>query len=67
MVAEFAATLAAVVLLGPLAAALVGAVSLISPRRQLLLAERFFNSAMHALAGLAAGEAYVALGGRGSR
>jgi len=58
-----AATLAAVVLLGPLAAALVGAASLISPRRQLLLAERLFNGAMHALSGLAAGAAYVALDG----
>jgi hypothetical protein len=58
-----AATLAAMVLLGPLAAALVGAVSVISPRRQLLLAERVFNGAMHAFAGLAAGRVYVALGG----
>jgi hypothetical protein len=58
-----AATLAAVVLLGPLAAALVGAAALVSPRRQLLLAERLFNGAMHALSGLAAGAAYVALNG----
>ncbi len=56
-----AATLAAVVLLGPMAAALVGAASLFSVRRQLLLAERLFNGAMYALAGLAAGETYVAL------
>jgi HD domain len=58
-----AATLAAVVLLGPLAAALVGAVSLVSPRRQLLLAERLFNAAMYAVCGLAAGQTYVALHG----
>jgi HD domain len=58
-----AATLAAVVLLGPMPAALVGAVSLLSLRRQLLLAERLFNGAMYALAGLAAGGAYVALKG----
>jgi HD domain len=58
-----AATLAAVVLLGPIAAALVGATSLISLRRQLRLAERLFNGAMHALSGLAAGEAYVHLQG----
>jgi hypothetical protein len=58
-----AATLAAVVLLGPMAAALVGAASLISPRRQLLLAERLFNGAMHALSGLAAGAMYVWLNG----
>jgi HD superfamily phosphohydrolase YqeK len=58
-----AATLAAVVLLGPIAAAFVGATSLISLRRQLRLAERLFNGAMHALSGLAAGEAYVRLHG----
>ena len=58
-----AATLAAVVLLGPFAAALVGATSLISMRRQLQLPERLFNGAMHALCGLAAGEAYLALHG----
>jgi len=58
-----AATLAAVVLLGPMAAALVGAVSLLSLRRQLLVAERLFNGAMYALCGLAAGAAYVKLGG----
>ena len=58
-----AATLAAVVLLGPMAAALVGASSLISMRRQLLVAERLFNGAMHALSGLAAGLMYVALKG----
>jgi HD superfamily phosphohydrolase YqeK len=58
-----AATLAAVVLLGPQAAALVGAVAVLSPRRQLLVAERLFNGAMYALCGLAAGAAYVALKG----
>jgi hypothetical protein len=58
------ATLAAVVLLGPMAAALVGATSLLSMRRQLRLGERLFNSAMHALSGLAAGEVYLLLGGR---
>jgi hypothetical protein len=58
-----AATLAAVVLLGPMAAALVGAVSVISLRRQFLLAERLFNGAMNALSGLAAGAAYVAFKG----
>ena len=58
-----AATLAAVVLLGPLAAALVGAISLLSMRRQLRLGERLFNGAMHALSGLAAGETYLALHG----
>jgi hypothetical protein len=57
------ATLAAVVLLGPMAAALVGAASMFSLRRQLRLAERLFNGAMHALSGLAAGEVYLLLNG----
>src|SRR5215469_2653153 len=57
------ATLAAVVLLGPIGAALVGAVSLISLRPRILLAERVFNGAMYALAGYAAGWVYVGLGG----
>ena len=50
-----AATLAAVVLLGPVAAALVGAVSVISIKRQLRLDGRLFNGAMGALSGLLAG------------
>jgi hypothetical protein len=58
-----AATLAAVVLLGPAAAALVGAVSLLSIKRQLRLDGRLFNGAMGALSGLLAGRAYVALHG----
>jgi HD domain len=59
-----AATLAAVVLLGPVAAAMVGTVSLLSIKRQLRLDERLFNSTMSALSGLLAGLAYVAAGGR---
>src|SRR5580700_9105836 len=57
------ATLAAVVLLGPVAAALVGAVSLLSIKRQLRLDGRLFNGAMGALSGLLAGRAYLALHG----
>jgi hypothetical protein len=57
------ATLAAVVLLGPVGAALTGAVSVISLRRRTLLAERVFNGGMYALAGYAAGKAFVELGG----
>jgi hypothetical protein len=56
------ATLAAVVLLGPAGAAMVGAVSLLSLRRE-LLAERLFNGAMYALSGYAAGLAFLRLGG----
>jgi len=58
-----AATLAAVVLLGPVAAAFVGAVSVLSIKRQLKLAGRVFNGAMTALCGLLAGKTYVALHG----
>ena len=58
-----AATLAAVVLLGPGGAALVGATSVISLRRG-SLRERAFNGAMYALSAFAAGEAYLALGGQ---
>jgi hypothetical protein len=57
------ATLAAVVLLGPVPAALVGATALLSLQRHLRLAERLFNGAMYALCGLAAGEAYLACDG----
>ena len=57
-----AATLAAVVLVGPGGAALVGATSLISLRRG-GLRERAFNGAMYALSAYAAGAAYLALGG----
>ncbi|HYK27780.1 MAG TPA: metal-dependent phosphohydrolase, partial [Streptosporangiaceae bacterium] len=46
------ATLAAVVLLGPMGAALVGATSVLSLRRHLRMHERLFNGAMHALCGL---------------
>jgi hypothetical protein len=58
------ATLAAVVLLGALGAALVGAVSVLSLRRKLLIAERVFNAGNFAVSGFAAGETFVALGGR---
>ena len=56
------ATLAAVVLLGPVGAAMVGGVSVLSLRRE-KLAERIFNGAMYALSGYAAGVAFVMLGG----
>ena len=56
-----AASLAAVVLLGPVGAALVGAVAVVSMRGQLRLARRLFNGAMNALSGYLAGLAFVAL------
>jgi putative nucleotidyltransferase with HDIG domain len=56
------AALAAVVLLGPGGAAVVGAMSLFSLRRG-GLRERAFNGAMNALSAFAAGQAYLALGG----
>jgi HD superfamily phosphohydrolase YqeK len=55
-----AATLAAVVLLnGGLGAAMVGAVAVVTLRRHVPLAERLFNGAMYAVAGYAAGKAYL--------
>src|SRR5260370_29077595 len=57
------ATPAAVVLLGPLGAALLGALSVLSLRRKALLAERGFNGGMCAASGYAAGRAGVKLGG----
>jgi HD domain len=59
-----AATLAAVVLLGPVGAAIVGATSLLSVRRGPYLRQRAFNGANYALSAYAAGAAYLALGGR---
>jgi hypothetical protein len=56
-----AASLAAVVLVGPFGAALVGAVSVVSLRGHLSLARRLFNGAMYALSGYLAGVAFVAL------
>ena len=61
-----AATLAAVVLLGPAAgygAAMVGAVAVFSVRRQVPLVERLFNGAMYAIAGFAAGTTFTTLHG----
>ena len=57
-----AATLASVVLLGPVAGALVGASVIFSVRRMLPV-QRLFNAGMYALAGYAAGEVFLALGG----
>ncbi|MGO8883321.1 MAG: HD-GYP domain-containing protein [Streptosporangiaceae bacterium] len=57
------ATLAAVVLLGPVGAAMVGGVAVLSLRRRLLLPERLFNGAMNALSGFAAGTVFHILGG----
>jgi putative nucleotidyltransferase with HDIG domain len=57
------AILAAVVMLGPLGAALVGATSLLSLRRGVYLPQRAFNAAMYTLSAFAAGRTYLALGG----
>src|SRR5450432_692456 len=56
-----AAALAAVVLLGPVGAALVGVVSVFSLQGQLQLPRRLFNGAMYALSAYLAGEAFDAL------
>ena len=59
-----AATLAAVVFLGGVGAAMVGAVAVLSVRRRVPLAERLFNGGMYAVAGYAAGLAYLMAGGQ---
>jgi HD-GYP domain-containing protein (c-di-GMP phosphodiesterase class II) len=61
--ASTAATLASVVLLGPVGAALVGTSTAFTVRRDLLLVQRVFNAGMYALSAYAAGRVYVALGG----
>ena len=58
-----AATLAAVVMLGPVGAAMVGAVAVLSIRRRVPVAERLFNGTMYAVAGYAAGMVYLGVGG----
>jgi HD superfamily phosphohydrolase YqeK len=58
------ATLASVVLLGPVGAAIIGAVSALSVRRGLLVAQRLFNGGMFALSAYAAGWTFVMLGGQ---
>jgi HD domain len=57
------AALAAVVLLGPVGAALVGTTTLLSVRRWVNLPQRIFNASMLAVSAYAAGEVYLALGG----
>ncbi len=58
-----AATLAAVVLIGPLGAMAVGATSVLSVRRRLDLTQRVFNASMYGLSAFSAGQVYLALGG----
>jgi hypothetical protein len=61
-----AATLAAVVLLGPdggIGAAMVGTIAVFSVRRHVPLVERLFNGAMYAIAGYAAGATFIAMNG----
>ncbi|MGS2648047.1 HD domain-containing phosphohydrolase [Streptosporangium sp. LJ11] len=61
---SFSAVLAAVVLLGPEGAALVGMTAMFSVRPGLPLVKRLFNSAQFAICGYVAGRVYVWLGGR---
>ncbi len=58
------ATLAAVVLVGPAGAVLVGLTSLLSVRRGVQFTQRVFNASMYALMAYAAAETYLALGGQ---
>jgi len=56
-------TLAAVVLVGPVGALVVGATSLFSVRRGLDATQRVFNASTYGLSAWAAGQAYLAFGG----
>ncbi len=60
---SFSAVLAAVVLVGPLGATLVGTVAVLSVRPGLPLVKRLFNGAQFAVCGHAAGEIYLLAGG----
>ena len=59
----YAATLASVVLVGPVGAAMVGTTSAFSLRRGPSVPQRVFNGAMYALSAYAAGRVFLALGG----
>jgi HD-GYP domain-containing protein (c-di-GMP phosphodiesterase class II) len=61
---SFSAVLAAVVLVGPLGAALVGTVAVLSVRPGLPLVKRLFNGAQFALCGYAAGRVFELAGGQ---
>jgi hypothetical protein len=56
--------LAAVVLVGPVGAALIGGCVMLTARRAPSVIQRVFNSAMLALAGYLPGQVYLAMGGR---
>ena len=58
------ASLAAVVLTGPVGAAIVGCCALLGVRRGPSLAQRLFNTAMYAVSAYLAGRAFVLVGGR---
>ncbi|NUR90246.1 MAG: HD-GYP domain-containing protein [Nonomuraea sp.] len=60
---SFSAALAAVVLIGPEGAALVGLTAVLSVRPGLPLVKRLFNGAQFAICGYAAGWVYQGLGG----
>ena len=59
---SFAASLAAVVILGPAGAALVGVAAVATGRRRALI-KRLFNGAQYAIAGYGSGLVFQALGG----
>ncbi|TYB52633.1 HD-GYP domain-containing protein [Nonomuraea sp. PA05] len=61
---SFSASLAAVVLLGPEGAALVGMTAVLSVRPGLPLIKRLFNGAQFAICGFVAGQVYRALQGQ---
>ncbi len=61
---NLSATLASVVLLGPVGAAIVGSVGAFRLRRGMLVVQRAFNSGMYALSAYVAGRVFLLLGGQ---
>jgi putative nucleotidyltransferase with HDIG domain len=61
--ASSSAILAAVVLLGPVGAAIVGSMAAFTFRRNVLLIQRAFNSGMYAITAYASGLVFLATGG----
>ncbi len=59
----FASGLAAVVLAGPVGAALIGVTATLAPRRNVAVIKRLFNGAQYAISGYTAGAVFQAAGG----
>lgn len=59
----FASGLAAVVLAGPIGAAVIGVTAMLAPRRNVAVIKRLFNGAQYAISGYTAGSVFQVAGG----